>query len=244
MEEGVVDRIRDAGGEIYAVTSEPQRLADQAREHWGLAFDTVGDPHQEIAHTVSQRGWLTLYAQDDVEFIQRGADWKIEHPKGFFQPGVLALTRERRVLYRWRSVPSAENLSGTVCRPTAGHVWKRIERALGAGDEGDDAAHDDHPEIDFKPLPTPVFVALLLANGWFLRVKSFAYSPGVPEPRTRFAVAAFRFLLFALAWIAAAVWLPTLPVVLALIVWAVWVVSDLRRIVGGIGRQRQLDARS
>ena len=49
MLSGVVDAIRAAGGEVYAVTSEPQALAARAEEEWDLSFECVGDPHQEIA---------------------------------------------------------------------------------------------------------------------------------------------------------------------------------------------------
>ena len=57
----------------------------------------------------------SLYAnKGDLEFLQRGADWEVEHPKGYFQPGVLSLTNSGRILYRWRSVPCAENLNGTL----------------------------------------------------------------------------------------------------------------------------------
>ena len=144
-----MEKVRAAGGEIYAITSEPQYLADQAHEHWELNFENVGDPHQEISKTCSERGWLTIYAnRGNREFLRRGADWEGEHPKGFFQPGVLALTDKTRVLYRWRSVPSAENLNGTTMRPTAAHAWKQIEEALAAGDTAADAAHDDNPEFD------------------------------------------------------------------------------------------------
>ena len=45
MPSGVVDVIRAAGGEVYAVTSEPQALATLAQEEWGLSFECVGDPH-------------------------------------------------------------------------------------------------------------------------------------------------------------------------------------------------------
>jgi hypothetical protein len=136
MDQGIVEKVRAAGGEIYAITSEPQHLADQAHEHWELDFENVGDPHQEISKTCSERGWLTLYAnRGDLEFLQRGADWEVEHPKGYFQPGVLALTNAGRVLYRWRSLPSAENLNGTLARPTARHAWCAIETSLAAGDK-------------------------------------------------------------------------------------------------------------
>jgi hypothetical protein len=158
VEEGVVDKVRAAGGEVFAVTSEPQRLADQAHEYWELSFENVGDPHQEISKTCSEQGWLTLYAnRGNLDFLQGGADWEIEHPKGFFQPGVLALTKERRVLYRWRSVPSSANLNGTAMRPTAAHVWASSERALAVGDSADDALHDDSPVVDQRPPPRIIF---------------------------------------------------------------------------------------
>ena len=243
MSEGVVEKIRDAGGEVFAVTSEPQYLADQAHEHWELDFENIGDPHQEISQVCSERGWLTLYAnRGDLEFLQRGADWEVEHPKGFFQPGVLALTNEGRVLYRWRSVPSAENLEGTVARPTAGHAWDHIERSLAAGGEAGDAALDDNPEIDQAPPVRLVFYAALIANGWFLRVKSFAYSPGVGSVPSRFKAAFSRWLLFLLFWGVALVFLPATLVGLLFSAWLVWIVRELRRTLGNLSSQVELTA--
>ena len=243
MNKGVVEKIRAAGGEIYAITSEPQHLADQAHQHWELDFENVGDPHQEISRTCSERGWLTLYAnRGDLEFLQRGADWEVEHPKGYFQPGVLALTNAGRVLYRWRSVPSAENLQGTLARPTPQHTWGAIERSLAAGDAGGDAAHDDDPAIDQAPPPRILFVAALIANGWFVGVKSFAYSPGVGSVPSRFSIAASRWLLFLAFWAAALAFLPTVLVGLAFAGWIAWIARDIRRVLGGLDVQEELVA--
>lgn len=243
VDEGVVEKIRAAGGEVYAITSEPQYLADQANEHWELNFENVGDPHQEIPKTCSKRDWLTLYAnKGDLEFLQRGAEWEVEHPKGYFQPGVLALTGSGRVLYRWRSVPSAENLNGTVARPTAQHAWRAIEQSLAAGDAAEDAAHDDQPEIDNAPPPRPLFIAALIANGWFLRVKSFAYSPGVAPVPKRFAAAFSRWLLFFAVWIAAIVFLPAAPVIFALVCWVAWIARDARRTLGSLDVQQEISS--
>jgi hypothetical protein len=243
MEEGVVDKIRAAVGEIYAISSEPQHLADQAHEHWELNFENVGDPHQEISKTCSERGWLTLYAnKGDLEFLQRGADWKIEHPKGFFQPGVLALTSKSRVLYRWRSVPSVENLGGTSMRPTAGHAWDNIESALAAGDEAEDARQDDDPVVDQRPPPRIVFFAALIANGWFLRAKSFMYSPGTESIPSRFKTAFSRWFYFLMFWIVALAVLPTTLVGLAFAGWFIWIVRDLRGILNKMDAQVELSA--
>ena len=43
MKSGVLDEIRAAGGEVFAVTSEPQTLATEAEEEWDLGFPVVGD---------------------------------------------------------------------------------------------------------------------------------------------------------------------------------------------------------
>ena len=243
MNEGVVEKIRAAGGEVYAITSEPQHLADQAFTHWELDFETVGDPHQEISRTCSERDWLTLYAnRGDLEFLQRGANWEVEHPKGYFQPGVLALTKAGRVLYRWRSVPSAENLNGTLARPTARHAWSAIETSLAAGNDAGDAAHDDNPEIDRAPPPRILFVAALIANGWFLGVKSFAYSPGVRSVPSRFAAAYRRWLLFLAFWAVALAFLPATLVGLGFAGWMAWIVLDVWRTLGSLDVQEELVA--
>ena len=235
--------MRAAGGEIYAITSEPQHLADQAHKHWELNFENVGDPHQEISKTCSERGWLTLYAnRGDLEFLRRGADWEVEHPKGFFQPGVLALTSSQRVLYRWRSVPSAENLNGTSMRPTAAHAWQRIEDALGAGDTAGDAAHDDHPVVDRGPPPRLLFFAAIIANGWFMRAKSFMYSPGSASIPARFKAAFSRWIFFVLFWSVALVMLPLGLVGLAFTGWLVWIGFDLRRVLGDMSHQVEVKA--
>ncbi len=244
VDTGVVEKIRAAGGEVYAITSEPQHLADQAHEHWELNFENVGDPHQEIPRTCDERDWLTLYAnKGDLEFLQRGANWAVEHPKGYFQPGVLAVTNSGRILYRWRSVPSAANLNGTLARPTAQYAWSAIARALAAGEDATNAEHDDNPEIDSAPPPRLIFIAALIANGWFLRVKSFVYSPGVePVPR-RFNAAFRRWLLFFALWIAAAVFLPAAPVATAFVCWLVWIVRDVRGTLGSLDVQQEINAR-
>ena len=166
----------------------------------------------------------------------------MEHPKGYFQPGVLALTRQSRVLYRWRSVPSSENLNGTTARPTAQYVWRQIEQSLESGDNTADAAHDDNPEIDQGPPPRLLFFAAIIANGWFLKAKSFAYSPGVKSVPARFKAAFSRWLVFFLFWILAAALLPTLLVATAFAGWLAWIVRDLRQTLADLDVQVELSA--
>lgn len=222
--DGFAAKVRAAGGEVFAVSSEPQGLAGRATPEWELDFESIGDPHQEIAATCRERGWLDLYVNPSLEFLQQNAldvaDFVPTHPKGFFQPGVLALRGEGRVLYRWRSIPSRKNIGGAIRRPTPGYAWNQIEAALGTA--GGDAALDDDPEYDAPKIPWLLFASLLVANGWFVRPLAFR------DPKRMIPLAQLRLLGFVGAWVAAFAYLPTLPVAAALGAWAAYITPKVR----------------
>jgi hypothetical protein len=230
VNEGAAKKIRAAGGEIYAISSEPQSLAGRAARDWKLDFETLGDPHHEVSGACRERGWIDLFVNERLEFLQastRGRDFEPTHPKGYFQPGVLAIRQDGRVLYRWRSIPSHSNVGGALERPTAAHVWREIELAL-ESDLAEDAALDASPPLDSKGLPWPIFAPLLIANGWFMGARGFASTRHI-------AFAAGRLLAFVGAWIAAFVWLPTLPVAVGLAGWIAFITPKVR----WVGREFQ-----
>ena len=166
-----------------------------------------------------------------LEFLQQSAGragFVPTHPKGYFQPGVLALTGPGRVLYRWRGVPTHANMGGATERPTADHVWARVVTALEAGDAGADAELDSDPPLDSRGIPWPIFATMLIANGWFVSARGFR------SPK-HFMRAGLRLLAFAGAWIAAFALLPTLPVALALAGWVAYITPK----VLWVGRQFQ-----
>lgn len=224
--------MRAAGGEIYAISSEPQALAGRAASEWNLDFESVGDPHHEIAGACRQRGWLDLFVNERLAFLQASAgaasDWAPTHPKGYFQPGVLAVDADGRVLYRWRGVPTHQNMGGATERPTAAHVWASISRALESGPDATDAPLDTAPPLDSTGIPWPIFASLLIANGWFLDARGF-------ESARHVAMAGVRLVAFACAWIAAFAWLPALPVAAALAAWGAYIAPKLR----WVGREFQ-----
>ncbi|MFK7898870.1 MAG: hypothetical protein AB8G23_23775 [Myxococcota bacterium] len=227
MKSDVADQIRAAGGELYGVTSEPQSLADRAQAEWKLDFACVGDPHQEIPETARDRGWLEIFVQTRLDFLRQSAkDFEVTHPKGYFQPGVLVLSREGRVLYRWRSVPSRKNVGGAMVRPTAEHVWSEVQAALAAGrnmTDAPDASYDERPEMDAPETPWPLFASLLIANGWFLRPVAFAQETNGPTALAKIKRAAIRLVVFLALWVVAFATLPTLPVTAALVGWVAWI---------------------
>jgi len=225
VKEGVAEKVRAAGGEIYAISSEPQALAGRAASDWRLDFETIGDPHQEISGACRERGWIDLFVNERLEFLEASArealDWQPTHPKGYFQPGVLALNGDGRVLYRWRAVPTHANMGGATERPTAEHVWTRIARALDSSASAGDAPLDADPPLDSRGIPWPVFASLLVANGWFVIARGFKSARHVVN-------AGVRLLLFAGAWAAALAWLPTLPVAAALAGWVAYITPKVR----------------
>ena len=139
-------------------------------------------------------------------------------------------------------MPSSANLNGTVARPTASHVWDHIDSSLTAGSVAGDAPHDDNPTVDQPPPPKPVFFAALIANGWFLKAKSFAYSPGVISVPARFRKAFLRWPLFILFWVAALAVIPSGIVAASFAAWVVWIGLDIRRTMANMKFQVELKA--
>lgn len=215
------------GGGVYAVTSEPHTLAREARENWGLSFETIGDPHHEISDELRRRGWLHLVVNAE-EFHGVGDGWR-KHPKGFFQPGVIVIARNGRVLYRWRSVPNRQNVSGATHRAIPEHVWRETQKSLGLPADAPNAPLDD-PPLDRQTPPWPLFVAILLANGNFIRPRPFPLLRDGTVPTKRFQTAPLKLIAFLIAWTLAFAWLPTPLVLLALAGWAAWITPKLREL--------------
>ena len=226
----MVDAIRAAGGEVYAVTSEPQALASRAQGEWELSFECVGDPHQEIADAARQQGMLDLRTGEVGEFLTRDTSWSVTHPKGFYQPGVLVLNSER-LLYRWQSIPNRENMGGAGGRPSEAYVWQEIQASL---DEtlATDASLDETPFTTGKAPPFFIFSLMLMAHGWFLRPKAFTYQGDGVNPMQRFPLVLLRLLVFIGCWIVSFSLLPTVWVSLALAVYAPLAILGIRRVYG------------
>ncbi len=164
----MVDKIREAGGEVFGITSEPHALAIEAEEAWNLNFPIVGDPHHEIRKICAERDWLDLFYNENAGHL-RNRKWT-SHPKGYYQPGVLAVHRTGRVLYRWRCVPKYSNMAGAGSRPEAVYTLEEIRNNL---EKAEDAPMDKNPKLPYEPQSWPRFLLGMTAHGWFLRPKVF-----------------------------------------------------------------------
>lgn len=213
--------------------SEPQRLADAAKSEWELNFDTVADPHQEVAGQCKERGWLELFVNEQTSFITN-TDERLSHPKGYFQPGVLGIDSNRRILYRWRSVPTRANIGGASERPTASYVYQRLTESLEQTDDNRDALLDNEPELDYKGRPFPLFVALLMANGWFIRPVPFLLTNSKLSALQRIKRATRRIPIFLAIWIAAFLILPANWVATAAVAYGIWLIPIVVMIYKGL----------
>lgn len=222
QKEGIVDAIRQAGGEIYAVTSEPHSLALNAQQEWETGFDHVGDPHHEILAECNERGWLSLFIWQHLPNFRPEISRSLSHPKGVFQPGVLAFTREGRVLYRWRSRPNSQDVGGAICRVTAAHVWDSLQAELAKPSGAPDAPLDDAAKLDSGSVPQFLFLTFLFASGWFLKPNFFimeARNYPLKKIAKQLRTAKLRVVIFAAGWIAAFAFLPTWIPALTLVGW-------------------------
>ena len=215
---GVLAAIRAEGGEVFGLTSEPQSLAAEAEEAWELGYPCVGDPHHEIRDALQDKGVLGVFANPNAGHLWM-RPWA-SHPKGYFQPGVLAADRDGRVLYRWRCRPTRDNMSGAGQRPTPQHVWAQIRSRLGAGKGAPDAELDEAPEFRHQDASWPLFVGLMLAHGWFVRVRAFPLARDGDRPSVQPAKMKRRAAIFTGAWLAAFALLPATWVAAALVAWA------------------------
>lgn len=168
MKSGVLDEIHAAGGEVFGITSEPQTLATEAEEEWETRFPIVGDPHHEIREECSDRGWLDVFYNEDAGHL-RERKWA-SHPKGYYQPAVVAVHKSGRILYRWRCVPKFSNMNGAGARPEAAYILEKIQTSL---ERTEDAAPDINPVMGSKTASWFRFMLILTAHGWFIRPKAF-----------------------------------------------------------------------
>lgn len=202
-----------------------------AEQDWELSYAALGDPHHEITAACQERGWLELIVNPETTVMSDREDSFYHHPKGYFQPGVLALDSGGRVLYRWRGIPTRKNMGGATERPTANHVYENLSAAL-ATPGADDAVLDEKPELDSRGLPWPLFMSLLVANGWFIKPKTFPHISGGPSLARRLKHAMIRIPIFIFAWVIAFTLLPTLWVGAAFLAWAAWLTPFIHEVNG------------
>ena len=210
----MIDKVREAGGEAFGITSEPHALAVEALEAWDLNFPIIGDPHHEIRKACVERGWLDLFFNENAGHL-RNRKWT-SHPKGYYQPGVLAMHKSGRVLYRWRCVPKYSNMAGAGSRPEASYTWDSIRANLSADL---DAPLDVDPLLTYQPQSWPRFLLGMTAHGWFVRPKVFPLMREGDVPSADPEKMMRRVWAFLAMWLVLLVTLPSAWVFAAAGIW-------------------------
>ena len=131
-------------------------------------------------------------------------------------------------------MPTRANIGGAAERPTATYVYQKVSESLEQTANDKDALLDDKPELDSKGRPFPVFVALLLANGWFIRPVPFLLTNSKLSALQRIKRAARRIPIFLAVWIAAFLILPVNWVATAAIAYGIWLTPIVVMIYRGL----------
>lgn len=212
----MVEEIRAAGGEIFGITSEPHSLASEAEDAWEISIPVIGDPHHEIREDLKARGWLEVFYNEDYGHL-RERSWA-SHPKGYFQPAIIAIDENARVLYRWRSVPKLSNIAGAGARPESRYTWDRIRAAMSSTGDAD---LDVVPIFTEKDPPWLLSLFIHLANGWFIRPRALSLARDGSGGFAGVPAAIRRAYIFLAAWIVALLLFPAQWVAVAALVWVI-----------------------
>ena len=181
-----------------------------------MSIPVIGDPHHEIRQNLKDAGMLDVYFNENYGHL-RERSWA-SHPKGYYQPAVIAIDKAGRILYRWRCVPKYSNMSGAGARPSAEYTWEAVRKGRAGTD---DAPLDRAPEMGGQTLSWPKFLLLLTAHGWFLRPKAFPLTRAGARQVFNFAGIMRRVYGFAALWLVLLIVLPIGWFGLAVLAWLV-----------------------
>ena len=130
-------------------------------------------------------------------------------------------------------VRSRQNIGGARGRPTATHVWDRVQAELAKPSDAPDASLDDAAKLDGLRRPWILFLTMLLGNGWFLKLAFFDQRTGnnpKDNVKRRIRIALMRAVIFVAGWIAAFALLPFWIPSVALVAWSVMIAPKIHAV--------------
>jgi hypothetical protein len=113
-------------------------------------------------------------------------------------------------------------------------VWESVQAALEKPADTPDAPLDDTPQVDGPSPPQALLLAMLFANGWFLKPNFFIHKSGNESAKDMMKlmrVARLRLVGFITGWIAAFAFLPVWIPVLALVGWIAIVAPQILALI-------------
>lgn len=152
--------VRSLGGEIFAITSQTERAAADAKSVWGVEYESWADPSIDIAKYLKGHGLLNIFVNTDPAppALSGGATPGGEYQVGVYQPAVLALTESFQPLFSFAAVPCLSNAGGAGGRPTAAIVMAAVREALEGGTSS---------VVPWRPKAVPLIAPILLVMYFF-----------------------------------------------------------------------------
>lgn len=190
-----------------------------------MDISVIGDPHHEIRKELKARGWINVFHNPDYGHL-RDRGWA-SHPNGYYQPAVIGINSDGRILYRWRCVPKYSNMSGAGARPDAEYTWSKLQAGMALQD---DAPLDRSPELGTEQLSWFRFLLILTAHGWFIRPKAFPLLRDGGKDSVSPTDAMRRWYVFLGLWLLALIVLPATWLAAATAAWLIALVPGLLEI--------------
>lgn len=128
--------LREAGGELFAVTAQSTAAAEAAKADWGLDYPVLSDASIALAKRFDVA--ITPKAQSPL------AEVPGEYPNGMSQPGVVILDQTGKTLVHWAINPSEMNGNGAYDRP----LPEILSAALQSARNGDGPVSLEGPRLD------------------------------------------------------------------------------------------------
>ena len=155
--------------------AQEQPAADQAKKAWKLDFESWSDPKVEIASHMNACGMAHIHIDTDLaETMNSNGVSGGLYQAGLTQPAIVVVPRgsPNSALVSWSSVPTVGNVGGAIGRPSAMETLAAVGAAL-AGEPGYEKWTPESTLGRKLPLPFPVFLLALFANGNFIRPGPF-----------------------------------------------------------------------
>jgi len=240
------------GGEIVGLTGDSQANANAAKIAWGVDFPLLADPSCQLAMLFNERAWIvSVIEHPDIESTKKFLNMSFEvgmlqpgavalrGPVDDVTPadhrdeivddrgddaGWAAITKEPEVLLTWGSVPTAANVNGAVNRLKASDAVAAVRASLAgdlslarpATDQGKGSRHPmDNPSL-------PLFYALLMANGNFVKPRPFVMNPDGTGNHMLLIKSAMKKLVVATGAVGFGLFKAPVETAAGLVLYAVW----------------------
>ena len=121
------------GVELFAVCAQPQGPVDEMMSNYNLRYTCYSDITHVLRNHLAEKDYITPNisgGEDSTETFYKLHPTIKNYKYGVVQPGVLCITKERKVLFTWVIEPGAKNIGGASGRPIPASIWEVVQTKL------------------------------------------------------------------------------------------------------------------